>query len=189
MESLRHELGWIRTFLKDAESKQSSDARVRKWVDDVREVAFTVILVTLNPSISSVLMKPTKLKFAHKIGDEINMIETRICEINEYQEKYNIKDLGESNAVPMRRPVREFVLADMDDPDVVGLQTDKENIVKLLLDLETRRRYVVSIVGQGSLGKMTLAREAHNRLIYVYSNLITPSELGSVFLIFIFCWL
>lgn len=176
MESLKHELGWIQAFLKDAESKRFSDARVRKWVDDVREVAFRIedLIDTLiaeadchpgkaNP-FKRVLMKPTKLRFAHKIVDEMNMIETRIREIKECREKYDIKELGEGNAVPMRRPVREFVLADMDDPDVVGLQTDKENIVKLLLDPDTRRRRVVSIVGQGGLGKTTLAREAYNRL-------------------------
>ncbi|KAJ4771216.1 NBS type disease resistance protein [Rhynchospora pubera] len=59
----------------------------------------------------------------------------------------------------MRRP---FVLPNEDDLDVIGLETDKENIIRLLLDPNITRRCVVSIVGQGGLGKTVLAKKAYN---------------------------
>ncbi|KAJ4771215.1 CC-NBS-LRR class disease resistance protein [Rhynchospora pubera] len=42
LDSLQHELRWIRAFLKDAESKSNSDERIKVWVSDVREVAYRI---------------------------------------------------------------------------------------------------------------------------------------------------
>ncbi|KAJ3701201.1 hypothetical protein LUZ61_004906 [Rhynchospora tenuis] len=178
LDSLQHELHWIRAFLKDAEMKQNLDEKVKTWVNEVRDVAFriedvidTFIVVADDRNhlrnvnaIKRVLKYPKKLLNVHKFIGEIDAIETRLIEIKEWGERYGInKELGDnSKAVPTRRTIREVVLPDVDDPDVIGLEKDKEEIVKLLLDPTTTRRCVLSIIGQGGLGKTTLAKKAYN---------------------------
>ncbi|KAJ3701203.1 hypothetical protein LUZ61_004908 [Rhynchospora tenuis] len=181
LDSLQHELRWIRAFLKDAEIKQNLDERVKTWVSEVREVAYriedvidTFILEVddcnrpgkIN-ALKRVLKNPKKLPIVRELTREMDAIQARLTEIKEWTERYGInKELGaNSNPVPLRRP--EAVLPDVDDPDVIGLEKDKENIVKLLLEPNTSRRCVVSIVGQGGLGKTTLAKKAYNRFHFI----------------------
>ena len=80
----------------------------------------------------------------------------------ENKEKFGINSLGEGSE-RKKLPIRPPVLPDIEDPNVIGLDADKENIVKQLLDRGTPRRSVVSIVGQGGLGKTTLAKKVYNR--------------------------
>ncbi|KAJ3684938.1 hypothetical protein LUZ61_014102 [Rhynchospora tenuis] len=184
LNSLQHELRWIQAFLKDAEAKTNNlDERAKTWVSEVREVAYRIedVIDTFMADVDdhnnqqgviSVLKKilrffnPNKLPIVLKLTNEMDAIQTRLREIKECTEKYCInRELKEdlsSSAMLQRRPIRGVMLPDEDDPDVVGLETDKENIVRLLLDLNTPRRRVVSIIGQGGLGKTTLAKRAYN---------------------------
>ncbi|KAJ3708163.1 hypothetical protein LUZ61_011868 [Rhynchospora tenuis] len=182
LDSLQHELGYIRAFLKDAETRKNSDERVKTWVSDVREAAYRIEDVVdmfmaevddgnrpkkIN-ALKVVLKNPMKLLTVRKLIGEMDKIKKTLRAIKELTDKYGINMelgvAGPSSAVLMRRP-REIILPDEDDPDVIGLEDDKNNILQLLLDPNVTKRRVVSIIGQGGLGKTTLAKKAYNRLI------------------------
>ncbi|KAJ4782834.1 Disease resistance protein RPP8 [Rhynchospora pubera] len=178
LDSLQHELRWIQAFLKDAEAKKNLDHRAKTWVTEVREVAYKIedVIDTFmadvddhknrqgRNALKQALFYPKKLYMVRKLTNEMDAIQTRLREIKEYTEKYGInRELKEEylSSNPST-PFKRVMLPDEDDPDVVGLEKDKEEIVKLLLDPNTPRRRVVSIIGQGGLGKTTLVKKAYN---------------------------
>lgn len=201
LDSLQHELRWIRAFVKDTESKHNCDERVKTWVSDVREVAYRIedAIDTFMAEVDDqnrpcifnlvmrVLKKPRLLPINHKLICEMDEIQVRLREIKECTNKYGIKELGDSSKVPTRSPHKEFILPDMDDPDVVGLETDKENIVDLLLAPNMKRRCVLSIVGQGGLGKTTLARKVYNRLVHLFYLITCMILLAYIASLFVCC--
>ncbi|KAJ1693110.1 hypothetical protein LUZ63_009808 [Rhynchospora breviuscula] len=181
LDSLQHELRWIQAFLKDAEAKKNLDHRAKTWVSEVREVAYKIedVIDTFMADVDDrknrqgvinalkqILRNPKKLPIVRKLTSEMDEIGNRLQKIMEFTERYGInrelKEDSSSSTVLPRRPIKGVMLPDVDDTDVVGLEIDKENIVKLLLEPSTPRSCVVSIVGQGGLGKTTLAKKAYN---------------------------
>ncbi|KAJ4769421.1 hypothetical protein LUZ62_053678 [Rhynchospora pubera] len=177
LDSLQHELRWIQAFLKDAEAKKHLDHRAMTWVSEVRDMAYRIedVIDTFMAEVDDyknrqgvinalkqVLRNPKKLPIVRKLTSEMDAIENRLQKIQELTERYGINKKLSSSSVPPRRPIRGVMLPDEDDRDVVGLEADKEEIVNRLLDQNTPRRRVVAIVGQGGLGKTTLAKKAYN---------------------------
>ncbi|KAJ4802945.1 Nbs-lrr resistance protein [Rhynchospora pubera] len=184
VEKMGRVLRWAQAFLKDADKSRRLNERQKYWVKLVRDVTYDIEDVIdfylsleldaqerralegccpkVKNTIKRWLRKPTKLPELHSLRNTIEEIEKRIDEIERSRDIWDVNSLGDNGGdVGIRRP-KQIIVPDNDDPDVVGFDKDRDNIVQKLLDQDSRRLHVISIVAQGGAGKTTLAKKVYN---------------------------
>ncbi|KAF8377861.1 hypothetical protein HHK36_031248 [Tetracentron sinense] len=172
---LQTELKLMQCFLRDADAKQEDDVLVKNWVAEIRDVAYyaedvvdTFILEVASRRRRGVLQryayifKPIDL---HKVGNDIEVIRTRIQDISNRRGTYgirNISEIGEGTSSTNER-LRQLrhSYPHTEELHIIGLQKDAEALVEQLMK-EDGRFHVVSIVGMGGLGKTTLTKKFYN---------------------------
>ncbi|KAJ1703986.1 hypothetical protein LUZ63_003765 [Rhynchospora breviuscula] len=176
VEWAKRELQWVSAFLKDADAKQNKDARVKQWVEDVKEVAYMIedaldkFFVRMGGGRSKDALRwvagmPKALIVKHEVGTEINKIKQRMSEIEKNVTLFELEQRGNSSSSrggsTRQQPVRPVVVPEIDKTEVIGFQDDIDHICKQLLDQSISRRSVISIVGAGGRGKTTLATKIY----------------------------
>ncbi|XP_078149590.1 disease resistance protein RPP13-like isoform X1 [Carex rostrata] len=185
VERVNRELNRIQCCLQDADSKRKGDARVQNWLNELRDVAYRIedttdtffckvgyTDATFSQKLKRLCNKPWEVYFLHKLGTELDDILNVLNEISKSKVTYGISDLKEKSEgeVGVVMTNRRATYQEVDESEVVGMQADKNNILKLLDADQISRRAVITIVGPGGVGKTTLAhmvyRSAKERFDY-----------------------
>ncbi|KAJ4807114.1 Disease resistance protein (CC-NBS-LRR class) family [Rhynchospora pubera] len=179
VEWAKRELEWVSAFVKDADAKQSKDARVKQWVKDVKEVAYMIedaldkFFVEMGGGRSKDILKrvlhtPKALIERHKLRTAIDKIKERMNEIKVNRENYAITSLESNSGGPDWQSTRLVVVPEIDKTEVVGFEDDINNLSKQLCDMSVSRRSVISIVGPGGRGKTTLSIKIYKRYTFIF---------------------
>ncbi|KAJ4808525.1 Disease resistance family protein [Rhynchospora pubera] len=174
MVRMSGELRSIQPFLQGTDTTNTIDERKNLWLEDVKNIAESIDVV-IGTILRIVEEKPgrmeaakilfTKIKIClvvrRSLRDEIKKIESKIKEVKKGYDDIN-KEEQEIIRPPPRRPVIPVI---EEEPDVVGFEEHKKNIISLLIDQNTARRSVIAIEGLGGVGKTTLALTVYNSAV------------------------
>ncbi|KAL2491601.1 putative disease resistance RPP13-like protein 1 [Abeliophyllum distichum] len=183
LKKWRRTLLMIKAVLTDAENKQTRNEAVKEWLNDLEDLAYDIddlvdelnteavqrkLMETDEESTSQVQKLFSTFSNNFSIRDFISEkgINSKLQEINEQLEYLSqqismlslVMDVkGRSDKTVKRLQPTSLV----EESEVHGREKDKEDILKMLLKVESEVS-VIPIVGMGGVGKTTLVQLVYN---------------------------
>ncbi|KAA8517257.1 hypothetical protein F0562_017491 [Nyssa sinensis] len=177
LKKLENTLSTIRAVLLDAEKQQEKNHEVRDWLQKLEDVLYDIDDVlddfssevlrwklevhgSLLKQVSNFFSLSNPITFRFKIGHLIKEIRERLDEIAVDRRNFHFMERVVDAQIENRmRESHSFV----QESDVIGRNSDKDEIMKLLLSSNDHGDLsVITIVGLGGLGKTTLAKLVYN---------------------------
>ncbi|KAH9652482.1 NB-ARC domain-containing protein [Citrus sinensis] len=186
VQSIKSELESLRSVLKDADARAAveeleggGEESIRTWVKQLRDEAYriedlideyTLMVVKLphGRGLVGVLHRISrfikKLKLRRGVATEIQDIKSALADIKRRGESYRFRSIDEPSSsgtryvIPHDSRVRSFFV---EDDEVVGIESIKDKLIDLMVKGRSERS-VVAVVGEGGLGKTTVAGKIFN---------------------------
>ncbi|EXC26229.1 Disease resistance protein RPM1 [Morus notabilis] len=177
---LRWELERMRAFLRIADALQESDEELSVWVKQVRDIAhetedllaeYTLLQrhnhgTGFYGSLCRFACCIKNAKACYRIAAELKSVNLRLRTISEVHKRLRHKfsrveqGLGSAGAFNTWEDHRDDALL-LDKSDLVGIDGRKKQLVGWLIEGGLGRE-VVSLAGQGGMGKTTLAKQVYD---------------------------
>ncbi|OIT07149.1 putative disease resistance protein rga3 [Nicotiana attenuata] len=187
LRKLQSTLSTIKAVLLDANEQQAKNHEVRDWLEKLRDVVYDVDDVlddlstqlllqihfqkSLKKKVRKFFSSSNPIIYRFKIGRKVKEIRELLNEIADDRKSFHFTEHTCLNPVEniCREQTHSFVRAS----DIIGRETDQENIVKQLIDARDEENIsVIPIVGLGGLGKTTLVK-----LVYNYNTVVQNFDL------------
>uniref|UniRef100_A0A0D9XAE8 NB-ARC domain-containing protein n=1 Tax=Leersia perrieri TaxID=77586 RepID=A0A0D9XAE8_9ORYZ len=171
----RHLLA-VQCMLGDAEEKSKTNPAVKRWMKDLRAIAYEAddvlddfhyealrreaqISDSAIPKVPGYFTPHRPLLFLLTMSKKLNNVLKKINDLVEEMNKFGLVEGAE--AAPMIHPHTHSGLHSL--MEIVGRDDDKETVMNLLFEQQSNRKIaVLPIVGMGGLGKTTLAKMVYN---------------------------
>ncbi|TVU04736.1 hypothetical protein EJB05_47868, partial [Eragrostis curvula] len=167
----------VHRVLADAEEKAETDLAVRRWMKDLKAVAYRADDVldhfqyealrrevqgrqSMASKVLSNFTRHSPLWFRFKVSWELKNVLDKIDGLVEEMNKFGLVVREEVPQVTYHRQTHSAL---DESAEIFGRDNEKEAVVNLLLDQQDQRRVqVLPIIGMGGLGKTTLAKMVFN---------------------------
>ncbi|KAG8087794.1 hypothetical protein GUJ93_ZPchr0010g10942 [Zizania palustris] len=173
---LERQLLAVQCKLMDAEEKSETNPAVKRWMKDLKAVAYEADDVlydfqyealrreaqigdSATRKVLCYFTPQSPLLFRATMSRKLNNVINKINELIEEMNRFGLMDRTE----PPQLPYRQTHSALDDSADIMGRDDDKGIVVKLLMEQQDQHKVqVLPIVGMGGLGKTTLAKMVYN---------------------------
>ncbi|CAJ2671512.1 unnamed protein product [Trifolium pratense] len=185
LQAFKDTLLIVRGLLLDAEDKKNQQHAVREWLRQIQSICSDAEDVldgfelqdkrkqvveasgSTSMKVRHFFSSSNPLTFRFKMVQQIKDIRDRLDKVASNGTKFGLTTINVNPGLPVQR--RQMTYPDVDASSVIGRESDREEIIKLLMQphpqgdgVGDKRLCVIPIVGIGGLGKTTLAKLVFN---------------------------